>query len=193
MPNKNLPYRTSPIDEHKRSYDPLLHAVTVIRSGHRMAHDGFMYHTSGKITGILNAAETDVYMKAPAGVYPHFSRALMTFGDGDIDVETYESTIVSDPGTPVLVHNTNRNSSNVNAMQIYGAPTVTDPGVLLHQLWAPDTGATGSHQIGISNVQNGEEWILRPDTGYMLRITNNSGGTISLSYEFLFYEVDYVS
>ena len=35
----------------------------------------------------------------------------------------------------------------------------------------------------------GEEWILAPSTKYLFRITNNSGGILDLSYEFVWYEI----
>ncbi len=191
MSNKGLPFRTSVHDEEQRVYDPLTHAITTLTSNHRLAHDGMVYHTSGKVDGLANAGTATFYMRPGAGIFPHWSRMLLTFGDGDVDVNTYENVIVSADGTPITAHNTNRNSDNVPGLLMYGAPTITDIGDVMHTLWAPDTGAKGSRQIGISNIQNGEEWIMKPETGYAVQITNNSGGTISYSYEALWYEVDY--
>ena len=41
---------------------------------------------------------------------------------------------------------------------------------------------------GVVNSNVGEEWGLVPSTKYNFAITNQSGATISVYYEFLFYE-----
>lgn len=192
MANKNLPYRNSHSDEEHRCYDPLVHAVTVIDSPHRMAHDGFMYHTSGKVTGIANGASVEVLMVTPADLMPHFNRALFSFSRGDWDIDTFEDVVVSAEGTLITnVYNTNRNSSNTPGLMIFNTPTVTGDGTQLHKLWAVPTGTGQGNTIGLSDVKNGEEWILKPSTIYMVRLTNNSGGNATMSYEFLWYELDY--
>ena len=71
MANKNAPYRTSSLDENLRSFDPYSHAVTVLQEPHRMAHDGFMYHVSGRITGVANGASVAVMMRTAAFNCPH--------------------------------------------------------------------------------------------------------------------------
>lgn len=192
MANKNVPYRTSYLDERIRSYDPQLHAVTVVESTHRMAHDGFVYHTSGKVLAVANGASVNVLMRTPADNFPHWNRAKFSFGRGDWDVLTFEDTVVSADGTPITnIKNTNRNSTNTPGLLIFSSPTITDDGDPMHILWAVPTGTGQGNTIGISDVSNGEEWIMKPATNYMVRLTNNSGAASDMSYEFLWYELDY--
>ena len=187
---KNI-YRKSIQDELLRSFDPHVHALTIIQEQHRMAHDGFMYHTSGKITGVANGASVEVFMRT--GTIPvHFTRAQFTLGRGDIDINTYEDTTVSADGTPIVIFNTNRISTNTPEMDIFGGATIVTDGNQMHTLWAHPTGTGVGNAIGLSEVSNGEEWILKPATNYMVRLTNNSGASITFSYEFLFYETDYI-
>ena len=60
----------------------------VIGEVHLMAHRGFMFHSSGKVLTLANAASADFVLAVPADTYPHFARVRLNFGDGDIDVET---------------------------------------------------------------------------------------------------------
>ena len=43
----------------------------------------------------------------------------------------------------------------------------------------------------IAGIGQGSEWILKPETPWLIRLTNNSGATIDWSYEFSWYEISY--
>jgi hypothetical protein len=187
-------FRESFHDEEHRKFDPLAHAVTTIEELHRLGHDGFVYHTSGKVTGMIDTDVDDFLLVTAAGNFPHFQRLRFSFGRGDIDIQVYEATTTSALGTEITaVFNTNRNSANTPALKLYTGPTVTSAGTLVHTTWlVPTPTSTGtSKAVGIVGETNGEEWILAPSTKYLIRITNNSGATVSYSYEALWYELDY--
>lgn len=169
--------------------DPRSGHLAVIDTGHAHAHAGYMFHASGKVATIANLATQLFHMRVPADTYPHWNRVRLTFGDGNIDIATYENSIVDVLGTPIVPKNTNRNSSNTAGMTLYAGTTFTDLGDNLHELWAPPTATQGAHVVGISDVSNGEEWIMAPLTDYAMSITNNSGGAIAYSWEMLFYEI----
>ena len=173
------------IDEHTK-------ANVVISEPHSMNHEGFMFHTSGKITGVLDAGVHNFLLVTAALNFPHIQRARFDFGGGDVDIEMYEGATASSDGTPLTANNTNRNSSLTADMVPNSAPTLTDDGTLIHSAWAyPTSTGTGRSPTGVSDVTNGEEWILKPSEKYLIRVTNNSGGTISFRYEFLWYEIGY--
>ncbi len=184
-------FRKSTLREEAAKFDPYVHAVTMIDEPHRMAHDGFMFHASGKETGLIDTGVSDLVMVT--GAKPvHLQRLNLAFGKGDVDVQSYEAPTINVIGAPQVAFNTNRLSSRTAGMILYPAATITAPGTLLHTLWVPPTPTgRGRSASGISNVSNGEEWILAPVTAYLIRITNNSGDTIDLTFETLFYEVDY--
>jgi len=179
--------------EFLRLYDPYTHSLTVIQEPHRLAHDGMVFNVTGKLTGLIDTGTQDLLIQT-GGAYMHLHRFLIALGAGDIDIVTYEGTTHSSAGTPLVVHNTNRNSTNASLASLSYTPTVTTTGTLVHRKWIVPT-ATGigpRPDTGISDLANGEEWILKPQTSYLIRITNNSGGTISLAFDFLWYEVSYV-
>ena len=186
-------YRDSTIDEMLRAFDPYTHSFTTIKELHRLSHDGMVYHVSEKQTGLANAGVFDILLKVPAGVYPHFNRAEISVGAGDVDIVMYEGTTVSADGSAKSVQNVNGNSTRTASTTVSSGPTVTGVGTLRHTLWAPPTGAGVGSSVGLTNLGFGEEWLLKPLTNYLIRITNNSGGAIDFSYEILFYEVDYAA
>ena len=69
---------------------------------------------------------------------------------------------------------------------------MTDVGDLLHTTWAvPTSTGVGQTHSGLANLDQGEEWILKPNTLYLVRITNNSGSVIDMSFDMLWYELTY--
>jgi len=188
----NLPYRHEPFDEEKFKFDPLAHATTVIQEQHRVIHDGMFFTTSGKNTGWTNGTTQEFLISPPAGCFPHIQAMLLSFGKGDIDFAAYEGPTITDNGTALPTRNVNRNSTNTPDLNLYASPTTTDDGELEYQLWVPPT-ATGAGQSanGITGVGQGSEWILKPETPWLVRLTNNSGSTIDWSYEFSWYELSY--
>ena len=176
--------------EQSMAFDKFANAFTVMTEPHRMCHDGFMFHTSGRANGIANDASVDFIMVVPADCYPHVQRLSLDLEAGDVDFLMYENTVVSNPGSPLPRINTNRNSSIMPAAQPYGAPTITADGDLFHTRWAPPTGTGVGAAIGILDVTIfGEEWILAPSKTYMFRITNRTGAVLDLAYEFVWYEI----
>ena len=186
-------WRTDRNREHMRVYDAYAHATTVIDEAHRLNHDGMMFHASGKVEGMVDANVDEFLLVTSAYNFPHIQRMAFTFGRGDIDIAVYEDTVTAAHGVAIDVENTNRNSSNTNQLLAYSGPTLTDDGNLIHTQWvAPTSTGVGQSPTGITTNSNGEEWILKPSTKYLIRLTNNSGGAIALAGEALWYEPSYV-
>ena len=187
-------FRESASDERLRQYDSYAHAITVIQEPHRMAHDGFMHSVTAKFAALADTASLELLLTVPAGVYPHLNKWRSSFGRGDIDIVGYEAPTVSDVGTAMPSLNTNRNSSRVPGMTVSHTPTTSADGSLIHTIWVPPTGTgTGQSANGVANVEAGEEWILPASTQYLWRITNNSGATIPVSFDLIWYEIAYES
>jgi hypothetical protein len=155
-----------------------------------MSHDGFMFHGSGRVLDIANDASADFLMVVPAFCYPHIQRVRLDLEAGDVEMDMYEGATTSADGAAIPVFNTNRNSSNTPAALPYGAPTVTDVGDIFHKRWVPASGVGVGTNVGVMDINAfGEEWILAPATKYLWRITNRSGGTLDLAFEFVWYEI----
>jgi len=184
-------WRDSNTDEELRSWDRFVHARTVMDHKHRMIHDGFAYHTTHRVASLGNGASLEGLISVPAGSFPHLTAMLFTFSAGDIDIETFEGTTTSADGTAVAVFNRNRNSSNTPAISVSHTPTITADGTQIHdRLVHPTDFGVGTSE-GIVSPNLGEEWILKPSTKYLVRVTNNSGGAVKLTMEMLWYEAGY--
>jgi hypothetical protein len=188
-------YRQSPGDEERRKFAPDVHAVTTMPHLHRVGHDGFLYHASGKVTGMVDTNVDDFLIVTPASPEVNFSSVGLKVGEGDVDIQVYEDTTVSAAGSALTELNTNRNSSNTPGTVLTFGPTVTGVGTLIHTDWIPPTATgIGATPGGASTIGGkGEEWILKPSSNYMIRITNNSGATIAYQWEMAWYEPDYPS
>ena len=174
-----------------RVMDAVVHAITVETVLHRLTHDGMVFSSTGKNTGLANAGVAD-FLFVTGDLPVHLNKATLFPGDGDVDFVAYENTVTSNDGGAVPVLNVNRDSSNLPKVKLYGAPAVTSVGDLIHTTWAVPTASSGANQQGVMNVSQGEEWVMSPNTKYLFRITNNSGGTISYAWDIVMLEPSYV-
>jgi hypothetical protein len=142
--------------------------------------DGFS-HTEKH--AIANGASFDVLMINPAGNRPHF-RSLTIADGAPMDVELFEGTTVSANGSTMGVLNTDRNSANTNNMTLFSGPTITDDGSLIEFNFV-----VGDRKAGGTAESPVLEWILKEDTNYLLRVTNNSGGASDFAHNLFWYEV----
>ena len=182
--------RKSTIHEMSMAFDTYANAFTIINEQHRMVHDGMFFQASGKQTGWLDGTEKKFLIVTGDGNYPHIQNMLLNFGAGGVDFVAYEDATTSSDGSAMTVQNVNRASSNTPACTLFAEPTVTDDGDLIFTLWAPPT-ATGQGKTanGVEGIGQGSEWVLNANSKYLIVMTNNSGGTISWSYEFSWYEI----
>lgn len=181
-------FRKDPVDERYRQYDPLVHALTVIQEQHRLIHDGMMFHATGQAADVATPAGTyEILLDIPAGVYPHIQKVLWHIQGAPAELKVFEGTTTSASGGAVTEHNTNRNSANAAGMIVTTEPTVTGDGTLIHERYIPTSGKDVGQVAGTLF----EEWIFKPSTKYLIRLTNNSGAVCDLSWEIQWYEVGY--
>jgi hypothetical protein len=180
-------WRTDRNREHMRVYDAYAHATTVIQEQHRLIHDGMMFHASGRAVDVGVGANYDVLINVPAGLYPHMQKLLWTLESGPCDLKVYEGATTSADGTTITAFNLNRISSITPDLVGTHTPTVTGVGTLIHDRYV----ATAGKDTGLVAVTAGEEWILQPDTKYLIRLTNNTGSILDLGFEMSWYELSY--
>ena len=195
-------FRSSKYDELLRSFDPYVHAVTVITEPHRLIHDGFFFQAAGLVTGLANGGNFDLLMRIPQLIFPHLTLVEYSIEDAPCLIRMYEGPTVSADGTAVNVRNHNRASgSDTSGATMTHTPTITDVGTELDVRYippAPSGGGGGPGGRASGRMVEGQdvEWVLgsaATETRYLWRLTNNSGGAIDFSYHFNGYEAGYES
>ena len=161
--------------------DSCTHALQQIDTAHAMIHAGkhFFRKSWLELTGsqVLN-------LYAVTADTLEWAHLLLNFTfKAEAHISVFEDTTVSAPGAPLAVYNRNRNSSNTPSVLLYSTPTITDDGT---ELASAKTGA--GKQIG-GEFRSSQEIMLKQNTGYLVRITEDSGSASWLDYLVDFYEL----
>jgi hypothetical protein len=126
-----------------------------------------MYPTSAKLAA---GASIDIAMASPTGVIPHITIDALCLGDAELYI--YEGSTTSG-GTAFIPISRNRNYavSNPSQVAMVIAPTVTALGTELDAQIIP--GGIGK-KAGGGNAGS-LEYVLKPLTTYLFRLTNVNG------------------
>ncbi len=136
---------------------------------HSRLHRGTMYHCSALTSTLGDGVNFQMSLTTPDDDRPHM--IIEAACGGDADLLFYEGATVS-AGMIEDVPNHKRTSSNVWGGVMRVSPTVTDAGTLLSSQFMPG----GSHSQAVGSAQTfGLEWVLKPSTTYLIRMTNRSG------------------
>lgn len=117
--------------------------------------------------------------------FNHF--VFSTTSGGTSELFIFEDTVVSADGTPLAVWNMNRPKSIVSTSQVSHTPTITSDGTRIHNSLMP--GGTGNNRLPGGTARPGTEWILSPNTNYLIRIVNRAGSSQPIGFVGQWYEV----
>lgn len=153
-----------------------------------MLHEGFVFYTNATGTPIPSGEVGYGLLKTGSGVI-HLKRLSLAAGEGPLTIELYENSVVSADGTPNTIINANRLSPYETSLEVFDAPTVTDPGdPLLGQLFVP---GSGNNTGVVADTGTVEEVILKPNTNYLIAVANGFTQEITVGYTLVWYEVDW--
>lgn len=147
--------------------------LIVVDVNHQRNHDGrafFAYKVYPDSAKLAANASIDIAMAAPAGVFCHVTVDGLCLGDAELYV--YEGSTTSG-GTAFTPVNRNRNYalSNPSQVAMVIAPTVSNVGTELDaQIIA---GGVGKKSGG--GTAGSLEYVLKPLTTYLFRLTNVNG------------------
>ena len=160
--------------------DDWTRAFATVTYAHHEIHEGDMY-TTCNVTDLANGATVNILIRTPNTL--KWSHLLWDL-DHELEatVTFYEAATVTANGTELMARNRDRNSSNTAGTKIYVGPTVTAVGT---QLCRVQQGA-GNKAGGSDRAEN--EWVLKQNTVYLLRITNNTANNNLISTRLIWYE-----
>ena len=147
--------------------------LIMVDVNHQRNHDGrafFAYKLFPDSAKLAAGASINIAMAAPAGVYPHITIHALCLGDAELYI--YEGSTTSG-GTAFTPINRNRNHTITNPSQVAMviAPTVSAVGTEIDaQIIA---GGAGKKSTG--GAAGSLEYVLKPLTTYLFRLTNVNG------------------
>lgn len=148
--------------------DVITFGLVTIDVAHHELHEGNHFFVKDWVD--IPSASTADLLYVSGAMEAHMRTSFE--GTAAFQVDIYEGTVTSNNGTLKTVHNRKRSSTNTCGCAIYTAPTVTSTGTVFirYKLGAGKTG-------GSSSAEN--EVILKPNTKYLIRLTNNVTGTVN--------------
>lgn len=138
---------------------------------HQRNHDGrawFAYKMNPNSSPLAANASIDIVLAAAAGVIPHMTIDALCLGDAEFYI--YEGTSATG-GTSFTPINRNCNYTTSSQVAMIVNPTVTSLGTQLDAQILP--GGSGKKSGG--GTAGTLEYVLKPLTNYLFRLTNVNG------------------
>lgn len=160
--------------------------MIVVDVNHQRNHDGrayYAYKIAPDTAKLASGSSINIVLASPSGVYPHVTVDGMCLGDAELYI--YEGTVTTG-GTAFTPVNRNRNYavSNVSEVAMVINPTVTSVGTEIDAQIIP--GGAGKKSGG--GTAGSLEYVLKPLTNYMFRLTNVNGVSHAASLTLEWYE-----
>lgn len=146
--------------------DPSTEAMPTVEYAHHEIHEGDHYFVKGWMD-LTNAQVFDFLATTPDTL--KWAHMLVAFSsESEAHVTIYEGTTTSADGTAVTAVNRNRNSTNTAGLVVTHTPTITDVGTQIVSY------KMGSMQKSGGEARGNNELILKQNTKYLIRITNDT-------------------
>ena len=173
-------YIIDPTTGASAKLDASTNVLTTIDYAHHEIHGGSHFFT-GNFTLLANAQVYNIIFITPDTLkYSHMIFELATQAEAMFNY--YEGVTVSANGTALAMFDRNRTTDNTPGTTFYHTPTIATTGVEF------GAGIFGSgNKIG-GQLRDSNEIILKPNTIYLLRITNNTSVSNWLDWQFDWYE-----
>ena len=163
-------------------------AFRTIETEHAYIHEGIFFESYNKFTLAAGATKV-VTIKPAAGTYLHYRPTNLVTSADKVTIEFYEgATVTAATGTAATPSNHNRNSALTSKVTLLDAPTVTANGTKFAQVYIPGATGTGGTRTGASAGVSNSEWVLKPNTVYMVKVINGSSGSNDIQINFQWYE-----
>lgn len=160
--------------------------LITIDVNHQRNHDGrafFAYKIAPAASPLVALESIDIVMASPSGVFPHITIEAMCLGDAELYIYEGTSTTGGTTFTPI---NRNRNYAVSNPSQVAMVinPTISSLGTVIDAQVIP--GGVGKKAGGDS--AKSLEYVIKPLTNYLFRLTNVNGTDHAAYLQLEWYE-----
>ncbi len=183
-------------DGNALSVDEATRAIITISLAHHEIHSGSSYFTQASDLALADEGTLVLAFKTPDTTeWGHFIATFITNGDANLDgIEG--ATWDNQSGSQNPIYNRNRNPGNSSAMledESSAGFLATDNVILNPTSLAGGTIIDSVYTFGEKEKAEGGtrgvlEWILKQDTQYAIRVTNNAGGENKIQLKLNWYE-----
>lgn len=145
--------------------------IIMVDVNHQRNHDGrawFAYKMNPDSAPLASGASIDIVLASASGVIPHMTIDALCLGDAEFYI--YEGTSATG-GTSFTPINRNRNYTTSSQVAMIINPTVSSLGTQLDAQILP--GGSGKKSGG--GTAGTLEYVLKPLTNYLFRLTNVNG------------------
>lgn len=157
---------------------------------HHLIHEGVVFRFDEIIS--LNAGVDKEILVYPPNGDIHFTAGLATTQDASVRFFENPTIGTGSPGpgspaglgTPQFGFNKNRYFSDDHDLQLYQAPNIVDDGTQIGATFLP-SGARGPAGAATGGF---EEFVLKTETYYLFRVTNEGASNSTLSVTMVWYE-----
>jgi len=158
-------------------------SLKVVGRENSAVHESLSFTYSGSATAIPSLGSVR-FLGRTGDITSHLWSFSVKVDQAPMTIEFFEAPTVTADGTAQTPRNRNRQSDIVPLMQVFANPTVSADGTLL----LADK-IFGDQKTVTSETLEGE-WLLKKNTDYIFKITNNSNQTANLSAGFNWLEQD---
>jgi len=175
-----------------KALDNLTNSNKIIDNDHNYIHLGKLFVYNEKFDLATTASKVFAFT-TPNGTYDiHYRPSIVSSSGDKVYIELLEASTLSAPGTNKLtsVFNMNRRSTRTTNMQTFASgATINAAGTMIKSNFIGGGTSVGGKVAGDSvGVQN--EIVLKSNTIYCVRITNDSGSTNTIHLQMQWYEED---
>lgn len=146
--------------------DASTHSMQVIDYAHHETHAGSHFDYCEQVA-LGNGSARDLLIVTPDTLtWSHLLFRIRSSGESNYNL--YEGAVTSNDGTQVVTFNRNRNSAGTANTLIYHTPTVGTTGTSICMQHF------GAGQRSGGDERGDNEWVLKQNTKYLLRITSEA-------------------
>lgn len=162
--------------------------VTTIDSDHRYIHQGKLFESFVKTT-ILTTGTYAIAIHTPIDKELHYRPSTISPSADKITIELFEGSTYS-AGTNIPIINHKRTDGETATQAVKGGVTIGMAGTKIAQVFLPGSTGIGQTRTGGGFNGSNNEWILKKDTIYIYKITNESTESNTIQVNFFWYEED---
>lgn len=161
-------------------------AQTEVDYYHHQIHAGNYFRVFDDPQTILSAGVLN-YMFETGAADIHIQPFTIVSSADKVTIEFFESPTTTANGTALTPHNHNREYDGVTGFSFYRSPTVTADGTRFSMGYIPGATGTGGTRSGAA-YSGSQEWVLKKNTKYLMKITNGSSGSNVVFFTTDFYK-----